>query len=123
MMKIGVECKYFFFKNELAVRLNINVYYWKQTLTFKRKHWHWYSLEIVNSEYINDRMVHSSDFYNKADRLRKQWTDRYLFHNRKTRHKSARIQSSLANIRDCCYRVAIPKQLSGAATETPDNRW
>ena len=123
MMKIGVKCKYFFFKNELAVRLNINVYYWKQTLIFKRKHWHWYSLEIVNSEYINDRMVHSSDFYNKADRLRKQLTDRYLFHNRKTRHKSARIQSSLANIRDCSNRVAIPKQLSGAATETPDNRW
>ena len=123
MMKIGVECKYLFFKNELAVRLNINVYYWKQTLIFKRKHWNWYSLEIVSSEYINDRMVHSSDFYNKADKLRKQWTDRYLFHNRKTRHKSARIQSSLAYIRDCSNRVAIPKQLSGAATETPDNRW
>ena len=121
--RLELNVNIFFFKNELAVRLNINVYYWKQTLIFKRKHWNWYSLEIVSSEYINDRMVHSSDFYNKADKLRKQWTDRYLFHNRKTRHKSARIQSSLAYIRDCSNRVAIPKQLSGAATETPDNRW
>ena len=68
-------------------------------------------------------MVRSYDFHNKADRLRSQWTDRYLFHNRKTRHKSARIQSNLANVRDCSNRLPIPQQLPGAVAETPDNRW
>ena len=83
---------------------------------------HWYSLEIVDSEYINDRVVHSSDLHDKADRLKNQWTDRYLFHNRKTRHKSAPIQSSLENVRDCSNRVPAPQQLPGAAAETLDNR-
>ena len=67
-------------------------------------------------------MVHSSDSHNKADKLRNQWTDRYLFHNSKTRHKSARIQSSLAYIRDCSDRVASPQQLPEAAAGTPDGK-
>ena len=37
--------------------------------------------------------------------------DRYLFQNRKTKHKSIRIQSSLANIRDRSDRVVSPQQL------------
>ena len=48
--------------------------------------------------------------------------DRYLFQNRKTRHKSARIQPSLANIRDCSNRVTSPQRLPGTAAGTPDNR-
>ena len=109
MRKVKYKC--------ILLKANINLR--KKALLIE----HWYSLEIVDSEYINDKVVHSSDFYNKADRLRKQWTDRYLFHNRKTRHKSARIQSSLANVRDCSNRVPIPQQLPGAAAETLDNRW
>ena len=99
--RLELSVNIFFFKNELAVRLNINVYYWKQTVIFKREHWHWYSLEIVNSEHINDRVVHSSDFYNKADRLRKQWTERYLFHNRKTRQdKAAHFHRGMIDLRN-----------------------
>ena len=41
--------------------------------------------------------------------------DRYLFQSRKTRHKRARIQSNLANIRDCSNRVTSPRQLPGTA--------
>ena len=41
--------------------------------------------------------------------------EKYLFQNRKTRHKSARIriQSSPANIRDCSNRVASPQNYVG----------
>ena len=78
MMKIEVESNYFCFQKLTRCKVEYKCILLKANINLRKKALlveHWYSLEIVKLEYVNDWMVHFSD---KASRMKKIYIYMYV---------------------------------------------